>query len=259
MNTISNSAIVKDQYKSAANLSTRISLHDKYSVNKTGWNNWIASHYKITVNSRILELGCGTGEIWKSTPALLNNASELVLTDFSAGMLEAAKKNIGENSKITFQTADIQQIPFEENSFDTVIANMMLYHVPSLDKALSEVKRVLKPNGRFYCATYGEHGIVEYISGLLKGQGVEDTVNKNFTLQNGGELLRKYFSSVDRLDYEDALEVTDIDDLIDYVYSLSGMTNIGSVDRAIMKSIFESNMTHGVLRVPKEYGMFICG
>ena len=57
---------------------------------------------------------------------------------------------------------------FKDNSFDIVIANMMLYHVPDIHKGLSEVRRVLKSDGAFYCATYGENGIVEYISSLLE-------------------------------------------------------------------------------------------
>ena len=61
----------------------------------------------------------------------------------------------------------------------------MLYHVPDIDKGLAEVQRVLKRGGLFYCATYGEHGIVEYLSKILSAYGVEDNINKNFTLQNG--------------------------------------------------------------------------
>lgn len=49
---------------------------------------------------------------------------------------------------------DIQNIPYEDNSFDLVIANMMLYHVPDLPRALAEVGRVLKPEGKLYTATF---------------------------------------------------------------------------------------------------------
>lgn len=66
---------------------------------------------------------------------------------------------------------------------------MMLYHVPNMEKGLGEVRRVLKRGGCFYCATYGEHGIVEYISKILSVRGVEDNTNKNFTLQNGYKIL----------------------------------------------------------------------
>ena len=152
---------------------------------------------------------------------------------------------------------DIQDIPFENDSFDVVIANMMLYHVPDLEKGLSEVRRVLKVGGTFYCATYGEHGIIEYLSNLLKDYGVEDTVNKNFTLQNGSSFLERVFSHVEMAEYPDALAVTDLDDMVNYIYSLSSMTSLISVPRDDIKAILSQNMIDGVLMVPKEYGMFI--
>ena len=48
MNVINESNIVKEQYKNSANLNTRISIHNKYSVNKIGFGNWIISNYIIT-------------------------------------------------------------------------------------------------------------------------------------------------------------------------------------------------------------------
>ena len=258
MSAINEKKVVQEQYQTAANLNTRISIHDKYSVNQQGFGNWIASHYQITGGMRVLELGCGTGEMWKKNIGLLDQCSELVLTDFSEGMLEAARHTIGNHHNVTCQVVDIQEIPYESGSFDIVIANMMLYHVPDLKKGLSEVKRVLKEKGAFYCATYGEHGIVQFIAGLLKPYGAGERVNKNFTLQNGKQILAEYFSSVEMLEYSDSLEVTNIDDLLNYIYSLTGMTGISNISRDVMKKVLEQNMVDGILSVPKEYGMFVC-
>lgn len=257
MNQANNHNVVKEQYKNAHNLNTRISIHDKYSINKTGFGNWIVSNYDLKNGVRVLELGCGTGDMWKGHIDLLKNIN-LTLTDFSDGMLKTAKEKLGNLSNVSYKTVDIQNIPFEDNCFDIVIANMMLYHVPDINKGLSEVKRVLKERGTFYCATYGEHGIVEYISNLLKDYGVKSNVNTNFTLQNGKEQLKGYFSSVMRLNYEDALNVSNIDDIIDYIYSLQSMTNISNIKREILKEVLESHKANGVLHIPKEYGMFVC-
>lgn len=258
MNTLNNSTIIKEQYKTASNLNTRISIHAKYSTNKESFGDWIVSNYKIKDGMRILELGCGTGDMWKGHLDLLENETELVLTDFSEGMLQTTRELLGENGQVSYQVVDIQNIPFEENSFDMVIANMMLYHVPDLAKGLAEVRRVLKPAGSFYCATYGEHGIVEYIEGLLKDYLVEGKINKNFTLQNGAEKLSQQFAKVERLDREDGLAVTEVQDMVDYIYSLSSMSNISNVPREELQRILEANMVDGVLYVPKEYGMFVC-
>ncbi|MBR5348018.1 MAG: methyltransferase domain-containing protein [Lachnospiraceae bacterium] len=253
---INNEKDVKNQYAKADNLSTRISIHDKYSTNKMGFANWIYSNYRIEKGMKVLELGCGTGSMWKGHEDLLTTCGEIILSDFSEGMVETIRTNLGAHPNTRYRVIDIQSIPFEDATFDVVIANMMLYHVPDLDLGLREVRRVLKPTGTFYTATYGEHGIVEYLASLLGEYGVKDTASKAFTLQNGGKILGKHFPKVEMLRYEDSLAVTDVDDLVDYAYSLGGMTSLAQIPRETLREVFQRNMKNGILSVPKEYGMF---
>lgn len=248
---------IKKQYSTSSNLNTRISIHDKYSTNKQPFGDWIMSHYEIAPGDKVLELGCGTGSMWKENLHLITGCVKLTLTDFSAGMLETAKANL--NCKtITFQVVDIQDIPYPDDSFDVVIANMMLYHVPNLHKGLAEVRRVLKPGGKFYCATYGIHGVLEYVTDLLRDLQVRGSIGTTFTLQNGTDSLGKHFATVQRLDREDGLAITDIGDFADYIYSLSGLTNVQDIPRNVLFGLLEEKVQNGVLYVPKEYGMFIC-
>jgi len=257
MSKINDVSVVKQQYAMANNLNTRISIHDKYSTNKMGFGNWIVSNYRIDKGASVLELGCGTGDMWKNRESLICSCSKIILSDFSEGMVATTKDNIGSYDNIEYKVLDIQEIPYKDATFDIVIANMMLYHVPDIDKGLTEVRRVLKRGGRFYCATYGEHGIIEYLSKIFSTYGVEDNINKNFTLQNGYKILSKTFSKVEKKEYIDSLAVTNIDDMVDYIYSLSSMTSLNSVPKQEIKDILMKNTTYGVLNVPKEYGMFI--
>ena len=257
MSKINDMSVVKQQYATANNLNTRISIHDKYSTNKMGFGNWIVSNYRIDKGARVLELGCGTGDMWKGRETLIRACSKLILSDFSDGMVATAKERVGDHDNIEYKVLDIQEIPYDEDSFDVVIANMMLYHVPNLEKGLAEVQRVLKNDGIFYCATYGEHGIIEYLSKILSEYGVKDNTNKNFTLQNGYEVLSKTFSKVKKVEYIDSLAVTNIDDMVEYICSLSSMTSLNSVPKQVIKDSLEKNTTDGILNVPKEYGMFI--
>ena len=246
---------VKEQYKTSSNLNTRISIHAKYSVNRQGFGNWIFEQYLLRENDRILELGCGNGSMWKDRT--LPGGAELILTDFSEGMLGSARENVGVRENISFRQVDIQEIPYADGSFDAVIANMMLYHVPNLHRGLSEVRRVLKPGGIFYCATYGEHGITEYVQDLLADYGVKKEGNRVFTLQNGAELLGAHFASVEMRRYEDRLEVTETQDLVDYILSLDGMADFRSVTPEELYRVLERQKNNGTLTVPKEYGMFV--
>ncbi len=62
---------VEKQYQTSNNLNARISIHDKYSVNKQGFGNWITSLYAIGEGMKVLELGCGTvtkGTVLFDTP-----------------------------------------------------------------------------------------------------------------------------------------------------------------------------------------------
>jgi len=256
MNKLQNKDVLNEQYRDDKNLNKRISVHEKYSTNKMGFNNWIVSQYKFDKNYKVLELGCGNGDTWIKNSDILNGIGELVLSDFSEGMIKSAKQKLGNANNIDYEVIDIENIPYKNESFDAVIANMMLYHIPDLDKGLSEVKRVLKNNGLFYCATFGEHGIIEYVEYLITKVEHEYKGNKNFTLQTGKAKLEKYFSEIERKDYKDSLAVTNIDDLLEYIYSLSSMSDI-KIGRAELKEILKNNMVNGVINIPKEYGMFI--
>ncbi len=246
-----------NQYSTPDKLNTRISIHKKYSANKQGFGNWIFTNYRIEEGMKVLELGCGTGEMWMGQDALIRRCSKLFLTDLSKGMTAAAKENLKGYGNIEFCTADIQDIPFADNEFDAVIANMMLYHVKDLELGLKEVARVLKSDGTFYCATYGENGIREHIELFFDDFPISSVYNYSFTLQNGKGILAKYFGSVEKRLYEDSLEVTNADDLIDYIYSLPSFSDIQDYPRDTLRTVLENNMREGVLHIPKDYGMFI--
>ena len=258
MTDITGRDVVKQQYATPQNLNLRASLHEKYSVNRQGFGLWIFSRYAFKPGDRILELGGGTGSIWAGRLDALPEGCTLLLTDLSPGMLDTARAALGERPNLEYGIADIQSIPCPDVAFDAVIANMMLYHVPDLDRGLSEVRRVLRLGGTFYCATYGERGIIDFLAGLLGEYGVRDALNRRFTRQNGEGILMKHFDDVRWDDYADALEVTDVEDVADYLYSLTGMADLDPAMRPDIINRLRGAMRGGVLRIPKEYGMFIC-
>lgn len=249
-----NQKIIEQQYSTSGNLESRISLHEKYSTNKFGWFNWLFLNYDIKPGYRILELGCGNGRLWKEHFSDLPESTSLVLSDLSENMIETAKQLVGQKSAITYTVIDIQNIPFPDNSFDIVIANMMLYHVPDLDKGLSEVKRVLKTNGTFYCATLGENGIGGFIKDLLHMPRVK---RSKFTLQNGADLLRAYFGQIEKRLYEDSLAVTNTNDLIAYIRTLPWAEELQAVSDSEMFATLETCKQDGIITIPKEYGTYI--
>lgn len=248
---------VIEQYQKHNNLDIRVELHKRYSKNKFGFNNWIFSNYQITDDIKVLELGCGTGELWKNQLDVIDKMEQLIVTDFSSDMVEKTKSVIGNRDNVEYKIMDIQNISFENETFDIVIANMLLHHVDDIDKALDEVNRVLKKGGIFYCATFGENGVVDYLASLFKNEINQELENKTFTLQNGKNYLIRYFNNVEKLIYDDELQVTNIDDLVQYIQSLKGISEIGSLDETIIRKRLEMKFNNSMLVIPKEYGMFI--
>lgn len=250
--SLTDKTVVTGQYANADRLQARISIHERYSRNKQPFGDWIVSHYALQPGERVLELGCGTGSMWQGMT--LPEGCHVTLTDFSAGMLETAKANTP-HLAADYAVADAQAIPYPDASFDVVIANMMLYHVPEIHRALGEIRRVLKPDGRFFAATFGEHGAVEAVLDML---GLPCSVNHRFTLQNGSNMLSRHFGSIQIKTRPDALDVTNLNDLVAYLRSMQGMTVLAEIPDDRLKREFSSRMENGVLSLPKEYGLFIC-
>ena len=95
------------------------------------------------------------------------------------------------------------------------------------------------------------------MANLFKDEVNQDLENKTFTLQNGKRYLSRYFNSVDTLLYDDELQVTSIDNLVKYIQSFKGISEIGSLEEEIIRKRLESEFNNGMLNIPKEYGMFI--
>lgn len=94
---------------------------------------------------KTLEVGVGTGKNISHYPENVN----LTVIDFSKNMLEKAKlKNTNTSHNITFLEMDVQNMIFEDNTFDTVITSCVFCSVPNPVKGLKEIKRVLKPDGK---------------------------------------------------------------------------------------------------------------
>ena len=69
--------------------------------------------------------------------------------------------------------------------------------------------------------------------------------------------LRAFFETVDQLQYEDALAVTEVEDFVDYIYSLTRMTDLQKLPRDTVRAVLTAHVQDGILRIPKDYGMFI--
>lgn len=263
IDNMSSKNVIKEQYKNTDNLKLRKNLHDKYSVNKTGFQKWMFEQYPFYPKIKVLELGSGRGELWNyyfENDVLQGYEMDIILSDFADGMVEYMRQSyLGK--RISVKRIDIVDIPFENNTFDLIIANSMLYHVKDIDLAFSEVRRVLKKDGLFFCSTLGMNGMTQFLYHALDELGIpyNHKSNISFTLQNGMQLLKKQFSRVERRDYEDALAIDIVEDYVEYIYSMASMQGLERKYYDVLLNYFNSKKVNGYLHIPKEYGMFVAG
>ncbi|MCB0080887.1 MAG: class I SAM-dependent methyltransferase, partial [Caldilineaceae bacterium] len=117
--------LVSAQYATSANLDARIYLHAHFSTNSYGWLPWLFDHLlALPADATILELGCGTGQLWAQNADRIPTGWNLILSDQSPGMLDTASAALAHLSRpLLFEQIDAQHIPYEEGRFDAVIAN----------------------------------------------------------------------------------------------------------------------------------------
>lgn len=104
---------------------------------------------------RVLDIGCGTGVLTKMIADRLNpgKGGLSMGIDAAAGMIRVARKKRG-NPACRFETAAAEDLPFENESFDSIVSSLFFHHVPLdlKEKALSEAYRVLRPGGKLIIA-----------------------------------------------------------------------------------------------------------
>ena len=249
-----------NQYRDSSNLDARAAIHQRFSTNPYGWFHWVFDRLSVLPeNARILELGCGPGYLWKECGQPIPASWNITLSDLSPGMVDAAWRNLvvtGRNFK--FEQIDAQSIPYPAETFDAVIANHMLYHIPDRRKALSEMRRVLKADGRLFAGTLGRNHMREMWEQLERVAPVtRETITSAFTLENGTAQLQEFFPRVDVFHYEDNLRVTDVSAILAYVRSMTSTSEFREEQfRAIEQEFVEAMKKNGEIFITKDSGLF---
>lgn len=259
--------LLTEQYKNASNLNARVALHQHFSINQQGWHPWVFDQLHIPATTQVLELGSGPGLLWRTNIDRIPPGWDITLSDFSAGMLAEARENLNALGRtFSFETVDAQSIPYADSSFDAVIANHMLYHVPNRPQALREIRRILRPGGRFFASTVGQthlHELKQLVhefepdaSSMSEQHAGAFGLAEAFTLENGQEQLAPFFAHVACAIYDDALVVTEAEPLVAYVLSSGTQVIPQDCVAAFTANIEQRIRRDGAIRVTKSSGIF---
>ena len=199
-------ATVKEQYAREDNLRARQRLYEEVSgphAHDVLWQTlaeWSPRH--------VLEVGGGPGELAERMQKELGASVSFI--DISPRMVELARER-----GVDAQVGDMQELPFEDGTFDTVVAAWMLYHVPDIDRGLGEIARVLRRGGALVAVTNS----VLHLSELRELMAYPDGHQETFNRENGEDFLRRHFAQVERLDLDFEVTVRDRQKLVDYQQS----------------------------------------
>jgi SAM-dependent methyltransferase len=252
-----------EQYRDAANLRARMALHERFSINQYPWQRWVFDRLALPARCRVLELGCGPGKLWLENADRLTPGWVVALADYSPGMVREARQGLrdaglvaGNAPAFAYVNLDAQALPFAGASYDAIIANHMLYHVPNRARALREIRRVLRPGGRFYAATNGETHMRELDELLAQaGQPPLGRPANHFTLGSGAAELAGVFAQVTLDRYDDGLVVTEAAPLIAYLRS--GLRYAADDQARIVATVDrELAARGGALHISKSSGLF---
>jgi SAM-dependent methyltransferase len=152
---------------------------------------------------------------------------------------------------------DAEHLPFADEVADVVVASHMLYHVPDQERALAEIRRVLRPSGRVIISTNGRHHMRE-IRDLVRAAGLEDpafdSMHESFTFEDAPERVRVWFPDVEVVSFDDGLVVPDAEPLVRYIGSYRPLT---AEARDRLSSLIDDRLRAGPLSVTKSGGVLI--
>lgn len=132
-------------------------------------------------------------------------------------MVEAAREELGERA--VYVVADVRELPFPADSFDVVLTNHILYHVPDRPRAFDEIKRVLVSGGAFHASTNGRGHLAE-LAALLPSWDLGRN-SEAFGLETGPAQLQPFFAEIITERFETELAVTEAEPVLAYIRSSS--------------------------------------
>ncbi|NET06059.1 MAG: methyltransferase domain-containing protein [Symploca sp. SIO2B6] len=120
----------------------------------------LLEYVELSPQPKVLDIGCGTGRLLHRLTIKFPTLEGIGL-DLSTEMISQAQQSNQHADSITYRQGNAETLPFIDEQFDAVFNTISFLHYPNPQKVLSEVSRVLRPNGRFYLA---DHTVPEAIN-----------------------------------------------------------------------------------------------
>jgi len=214
---------VREQYRDASRLDTRVGLYERFASEEEPWYRWLLRQLAPEAGERILDVGAGSGGIWREGQEALPSDLRVALLDRSPAMLSDARTR-GTQTDLAV-AGDAVALPFRDDGFDALLAAHMLYHVRDRAAAFRELRRVLRPGGRLCVATNDWTHLIELrefasrfgLGGALFAPGRSPG---EFDLESAAAEIHASFGPVRVERRRVRLEITEAAPLVAYVRSV---------------------------------------
>lgn len=220
--------LTREAYASDAQLAVRIRTHELYSQPKIDFPLWVVDTLPWRGDEWVLDVGAGPGNYFELVRARIPDG-RFVAGDLSLGMARRARQH-EQASSITILNFDAQHLPFDDDTFDVVLANHMLYHVPEVERALAEIRRVLRPDGCLIAATNSQDTMPEFDTLARRActllgypQQAFTAAHSAFSLENGAARLAHHFRAVARYDFPSAFHFPEVEPVMAYIDSMQAL------------------------------------
>jgi SAM-dependent methyltransferase len=226
-----------------------------------------------STHTRILDCGCGNGRYLRHTIAHGATARHTIGLDLAAGMLTSLRRRWPTDLPHPHVVVgDVAQLPVPTHSCDLAYAMHMLYHVPDQQRAVAELRRVVRPGGTLIAATNSEHDKQELGTlfnaaiTALTGQATERSVALHFSLEHGAALLHTQFTDVQRYDFTATIVLPEAAPAVAYMESMRATTEAmlpallswEAVIREFERQVRAHIDRHGTFRLRVHRGVFVC-
>lgn len=205
---------------------------ERFSQPRIDFVQWALDGLHWRGDERVLDIGCGYGDYYdrlhKQHPGINYHG-----IDLSEGML--AQHAAHAEGRLAL--ADAVHLPYASGTFDVVMANHMLYHVPDIESALAEIKRVMKPGGVLTATTHSNQTMPELRMLIRRAIIILTRANPStvrppmavsdlFSLESGTRLLSRYFYGVCRFEIPTTLVFHKERDFLTYLDNLRDLLEL---------------------------------